>query len=82
MFYCYVLKDPKSDFIYIGFSTDLRQRYKCHQEVEHPGWKLVYYEAYLDEADARERERMLKHYGASLGHLKARIWNSLGRTLE
>ncbi len=82
MFYCYVLKDPKSDFIYIGFSTDLRQRVKRHQDVEHPGWKLVYYEAYLAEADARERERRLKHYGASLGHLKVRIRNSLDRALE
>ncbi len=42
----------------------------------------VYYEAYLAEKDARERERMLKHYGASLGHLKARIRNSMGRALE
>ena len=82
MFYCYVLKDPKSDFIYIGFSTDLKKRVKRHQEVEHPGWKLLYYEAYLDEKHARERERMLKYYGASLGHLKARIRNSLGRALE
>ena len=82
MFYCYVLKDPKSEFIYIGFSSDLKQRIKCHQESEHPGWKLAYYEAYLNEQDAREGERMLKHYGASLGYLKARIKNSLGGALE
>ena len=82
MFYVYVLKDPNRDFIYIGFSTDLKQRVKQHQDFEHPKWKLVYYEAYLDQKDARERERMLKHYGASLGHLKARIRNSLDQALE
>ena len=82
MFYCYVLKDPKSDFIYIGFSSNLKQRIKRHQEVEHPGWTLVYYEAYLDESDARQRERKLKQYGASLGHLRARIRSSMGRALE
>ncbi len=69
-------------FIYVGFSTDLKQRIKRHQDYEHPGWTLVYYEAYLAEADARQRERKLKAYGASLGHLKARIRNSLDRALE
>lgn len=77
MFYCYVLKDPQSNFIYTGYSSDLKQRLKRHQAVEHAGWKLVYYEAYLAEADARQRERKLKQYGASLGHLKARLRNSL-----
>ena len=78
MFYVYVLKSPSADTVYIGFSSDLRQRIKDHgTHPMHRGWKLVYYEAYLDEKDARERERMLKHYGASLGHLKARIGNSL-----
>ena len=60
MFYCYVLKNPKNDFIYVGFSADLKRRVKRHQETEHLGWTLVYYEAYLDEQDARDRERMLK----------------------
>ena len=37
---------------------------------KHAGWKLVYYEAYPNEQDARARERMLKQYGAARGHLK------------
>ena len=45
---------------------------------KHAGWKLVYYEAYLNEQDARDRERMLKHYGAARGHLKKRITRSTG----
>ena len=43
-----------------------------------PGWKLAYYEAYLNEQDARDRERMLKQYGAARGHLKQRIGHSTG----
>ena len=82
MFYVYVLKSPVADTVYIGFSADLRQRIKQHQLREHPGWKLVYYEAYLGERDARLRERKLKQYGASLGHLKARIKNSLDQAIE
>ena len=83
MFYVYVLKCPKAATVYIGFSADLRQRIKKHaSHPMHRGWKLAYYEAYLDEKDARERERRLKHHGAALGHLKARIQNSLAQALE
>ena len=45
---------------------------------KHAGWKLVYYEAYLNEQDARDREQMLKNYGAARGHLKQRIARSMG----
>ena len=45
---------------------------------KHAGWELVYYEAYLNEQDARDRERMLKHYGAARGRLKRRIARSTG----
>ncbi len=82
MFYVYVLKSPKHGQIYIGFSADLRARMKGHQEKEHPGWKLVYYEAYRDEQDARDRERRLKHYGATLGILKKRINRSMDLSVE
>ena len=79
VFYVYVLKNSKSAALYYGFSSDLRQRFKQHQEMrKHAGWKLIYYEAYLNERDAREHERMLKEYGAARGHLKKRIAHSIG----
>ena len=79
MFYVYVLKNPKTGALYYGFSSDLKQRFPKHQEMrKHAGWELVYYEAYLNEQDARDRERMLKHYGAARGHLKKRIARSTG----
>ena len=77
MFYVYVLKSPVHGQIYIGYTADLRQRFREHQEQSHKGWILIYYEAYREEQDARDRERMLKHYGSSLGKLKARIEASL-----
>jgi len=40
-------------------------------------WKLIYYEAYVAEKDARKRERKLKDYGQSRTHLKNRIEESL-----
>ena len=83
MFYVYVLKNPKGSELYYGFSSNLRQRFSEHQQMpKHAQWKLVYYEAYLNEQDARTRERMLKQYGAARGHLKQRIAQSISDGLE
>jgi putative endonuclease len=83
MFYVYVLQSPNGKSLYYGFSSNLKQRFKTHQEMpKHAGWKLIYYEAYLNEQDARDRERMLKKYGAARGHLKQRMRRSLSTGLE
>jgi len=76
MYYVYVLKHPTEDRIYIGFSTDLRNRMKVHK-AEHRQWRLAYYEAYASEADARVRERRLKQNGNVQQLLKKRIMRSL-----
>jgi len=76
MFYVYLLKKLKFKYIYIGFTDNLQRRTKQHKK-DKPGYKLIYYEAYLSEKDARERERKLKQYGSSLGHLKKRLSNTL-----
>ena len=79
MFYVYVLMNPNTGTLYYGFSANLRQRFGEHQKMpKHAGWKLIYYEAYLNEQDARDRERMLKQYEAARGHLKQRIARSTG----
>lgn len=78
MSYIYLLQYPQSKYIYIGFTNDLKTRIKQHRRNK-PGYKLVYYEFYTSEKDARKRERQLKKYGSSLGHLKKRIFNGLAR---
>ena len=83
MFYVYVLQSPRENQIYIGFTSDLRRRYKEHQNLQrHKEWKLIYYEAYLNREDAMTRERKLKSYGAALHGLKRRISRSLLQGLE
>ncbi len=78
MFYIYLLKSPKTEQIYVGFTTDLKRRFLEHQKLQrHKGWKLIYYEAYLNREDAMERERKLKSYGSSLQKLKLQIQRSL-----
>jgi len=55
MFYVYVLQSESDDGLYIGFSTDLRRRLKEHRAgaafaTSYRGpWRLIYYEAYLEE---------------------------------
>ena len=58
MFYAYVLRSKTDLGFYIGFSTNLRLRLKKHADgkslaTAHRGpWNLIYYEAYLEQADA------------------------------
>ena len=66
MFYIYVLLSLKDNNFYTGFTTDLRRRLKEHSWGESKATKkrrplkLIYYEGYLLEKDAREREKYLK----------------------
>ena len=67
MYYVYLLQNTEDRSWYIGYSANLRQRLAQHQTgkgarttARKKGWKLVYYEAYLDERDAKGRERFLK----------------------
>ena len=69
MFYVYVLQSETDDGLYIGYSADLRRRIAEHQQglafaTSFRGpWRLIYYEAYIDNEDALGRERYLKSGG-------------------
>ena len=82
MFYTYVLQSEKNKEIYIGFTSDLKNRLLEHNQglnfstKRYMPWKLIYYEACLEESDARRREKYLKTtQGGRL--LKRRIKDSL-----
>lgn len=83
MYYVYVLKSIKTKNIYIGYTSNLNKRIKEHMEGKTYTTNrflpvdLIYYEAYKSMADAKNREKQLKQYGAALGHLKKRIKGSL-----
>ena len=76
MFYVYVLKSKKDEELYIGSSNDLKRRIKEHQDGKafstqfRRPFELVYYEAYKNEKDARERESALKLIGNARRFLK------------
>jgi putative endonuclease len=78
MHHVYVLRSTSDDGLYIGYSANLRKRFQQHARgdsfaTSYRGpWKLIYYEAYLNQADALERERYLKS-GAGRRFLKAQL---------
>ena len=69
MYDVYVLQNVSNhDEFYTGYSSDLKQRVRSHNEGQNAStrgrhWRLVYYEAYLTPQAARDRERILKHDG-------------------
>lgn len=66
MFYVYILFSETDKQLYTGFTDNLKSRYKAHIEgfvkaTKHRRpLKLIYYEAYIKESDARRREKYLK----------------------
>lgn len=83
MFYVYVLKSIKDNDLYIGSTDDLKKRFLKHNKglvkstKSRRPFKLVYYEAYSAEKDARLRESRLKLRSRAFTQLKGRIENSL-----
>jgi putative endonuclease len=69
MFYVYCLQSEKEkQELYFGFTRDLKNRLKEHNfgnnisTKRYLPWKLIYYEACLNQQDATHREKYLKTY--------------------
>ena len=67
-YYTYVLKSQKDGQLYTGSTKNLQKRFEQHQNGEvfstksRRPLKLIYYEACINEADARRREKSLKTF--------------------
>ncbi len=78
MYYIYVLESKQSGQWYTGSTGNLRKRLSQHNLGQSTWtkrgipWKLIYYEACLDEEDASAREKYLKT-GAGKKYLKTRL---------
>lgn len=79
MFYVYILRSKKDYKLYIGYSSNLKERFKKHNKGKVQATKyrrpleLIYYEAYKFEKNARNREKQLKYFGKAYKQLKNRI---------
>ena len=84
MWYVYVLQSQKNkDWFYKGSTNDLKRRFRQHSQGEvqstkfYRPFKIIYYEAYLDEKTARLREASLKKSGSVWKPLINRVKTSL-----
>ena len=69
-YFTYVLFSEKDNKYYTGYTSDLKQRIIRHNNGQVPStknrrpFKLIYFEACLNQKDALNREKYLKtHYG-------------------
>lgn len=66
MFYVYCLQSEINQELYFGYTNDLKRRFKEHNQKlnfstkRYAPWKLIYYQACLNEKDAKRRENYLK----------------------
>ena len=85
MFYTYVLKSKKYGELYTGSTNDLRKRLKQHNDgksgftKKYIPYEIIYYEASINEQDARSREMYLKS-GMGKRYLKSRLKRFLSLT--
>lgn len=85
MFYVYLLKSKKNGRLYTGSTDDLRKRLKQHNAgksnftKKYIPYELIYYEACVNELDARSREKYLKT-GMGKRYIKNRLIRFLSLT--
>ncbi len=82
-YYTYVLLSSQDRKFYIGYTTDLKRRLTEHSKglvtstrFRRP-FKLIHYEYFINETDAKARERFLKS-----GFGRKQLKESLKRTLK
>ena len=84
MNYVYVLENQDDKSLYIGFTSNLKQRLFDHNNGKggrttklKKNWMLIYFEFYINKSDALGREKFLKG-GSGRKYLKKQLkhyWN-------
>lgn len=65
-YYVYVLESENFNELYVGYTNDPTRRIREHNRglnkssKPYKPWKLIYYEACLNEEDAKRREKYFK----------------------
>jgi len=65
-YYTYILQSLKNHSLYVGYTSDLKKRFKEHNSGQSKAtkpyipYKLIFYEAFLNRIDAKNREEYLK----------------------
>jgi len=68
MYYTYVLQSDSDSNFYVGYTKDLKLRFEQHQKgyvdstKDRRPFKLIYYEACIDQSDALKCEKYFKTF--------------------
>ena len=79
-YWVYILKSEKTGRHYIGYTANLKERIRQHNEGLTPStrcgapWKLVYKEKFASKKEACRRERQIKSYKGGEA-----FWRLLGK---
>jgi len=82
MYYVYLIKSVIKKFIYIGYTSDLQNRFKEHGQGQVKSTKayklfeLVYYEAHKDKTTALKRKYELKNNSQQKEILLERLFST------
>lgn len=82
-FYVYILFSNKDKGLYIGYTTDLKNRFHAHTSGKVTATKLrrplqlIHYEYFINKQDAKSREEFLKS-----GFGRSQMKRALQRTLQ
>jgi len=85
MYYTYVIQSERDERFYTGFTSDLQNRFNEHNSgkvcsTKNRGpFRLIYFEACLNQQDATAREKYLKS-GMGKRYLKNRLMRFLSLT--
>lgn len=66
MHYVYILQSYRDKSLYIGYSANLKKRVESHNSKKNTStrhkapYKLIFYEAFTNQDDAKNREKYLK----------------------
>lgn len=80
MYYVYILQSQKDKSLYIGYTSDLKRRFKEHNDGKSQAtkpfrpYKIIFYEAFVNRIDAKNREEYLKS-GWGLRSIKTMLKN-------
>ena len=81
-YYIYILRSLKDSRLYIGYTENLNERIKKHNDGANEStrnrrpFQLLFAEAFINEADARKREKFFK-----TGHGREEVKRILKNTL-
>jgi len=82
MYNVYILYNPESQRIYIGYTNNLKRRISEHKKSglshRNKNFMLIFYESFIDKQDALKRENYLKSSKGKIS-LKNIFKNTLDR---